>query len=112
MGRLLVGVFCAGAVAIGFFALTASGAEKQPEVTLSAQMTRVRVPNLRRLRPRVANRSLMRLHLRVGYTALSNLCAGIPPNGRILLQEPEAGTLVPRGSKVLLQTSCAPGVAH
>jgi hypothetical protein len=67
----------------------------------------VRVPNLRGLKPAIANRLLKRRHLRVHYTALSNSCAGIPPQGRIILQEPAAGTKAPRGSRVLVQTSCA-----
>ncbi len=66
----------------------------------------VHVPNLRGLKPATANRRLKRRHLRVHYTALSNLCAGIPPHGRIILQEPAAGTKVPRGSRVLVQTNC------
>ena len=66
----------------------------------------VSVPNLRGLKPATADRRLKRRHLRVRYTALSNLCAGIPPHGRIILQEPAAGAKVPRGSRVLVQTSC------
>jgi beta-lactam-binding protein with PASTA domain len=66
----------------------------------------VHVPNLRGLKPATADRRLKRRHLRVRYTALSNLCAGIPPHGRIIVQKPVAGTMVPRGSKVLVQTSC------
>jgi PASTA domain len=68
----------------------------------------VSVPNLRGLTPASADRRLKRRHLRVRYTALSNLCAGIPPHGRIILQEPAAGVKVPRGSRVLVQTSCGP----
>lgn len=64
------------------------------------------VPSLEGLKPRTANRRLRRRHLRVRYTALSNLCAGIPPHGRIVIQRPNAGTRVPRGYRVLLQTSC------
>jgi hypothetical protein len=64
------------------------------------------VPSLKGLKPRVANRRLRRRRLRVSYTALSNLCAGIPPHGRILIQRPNAGARVPRGYRVLLQTSC------
>jgi hypothetical protein len=41
----------------------------------------VSVPRLRGLKPLTANRRLKRRHLRVRYTALSNLCAGIPPTG-------------------------------
>ena len=66
----------------------------------------VSVPNLRGLKPATANRRLKRRHLRVRYTGLSNLCAGIPPHGRIILQEPAAGAKVPRGSRVIVQTSC------
>jgi hypothetical protein len=66
----------------------------------------VTVPKLKGLRPRAANRRLRRRHLRVHYTALSNLCAGIPPHGRIILQQPRAGARVPRGTRVLAQTSC------
>jgi hypothetical protein len=66
----------------------------------------VSVPRLRGLKPATANRRLKRRHLRVRYTALSNLCAGIPPHGRIILQEPAAGTKVPSGSRVLVQTNC------
>jgi hypothetical protein len=66
----------------------------------------VYVPNLRGLKPATADRRLKRRHLRVRYTALSNLCAGIPPHGRIIMQEPAAGAKVPRGSRVLVQTSC------
>ncbi len=64
------------------------------------------VPNVRGLRPASADRRLKRRGLGVHYTALSNLCAGIPPHGRIILQKPAAGTKVPRGSRVLVQTSC------
>jgi PASTA domain len=64
------------------------------------------VPRLRGLKPKTANRSLRRRHLRVRYTALGNLCAGIPPHGRIIMQQPDAGARVPRGYRVLLQTSC------
>jgi PASTA domain len=67
----------------------------------------VAVPNLIGLRPRTANRHLKRLHLRDRYTALSNLCAGIQPHGRIILQKPDPGTMVPQGTRVLVQTSCA-----
>lgn len=66
----------------------------------------VTVPRLMGLKPRAANRRLRRRHLRVRYTALSNLCAGIPPHGRIIMQRPDASTLVPHGYRVLLQTSC------
>jgi hypothetical protein len=66
----------------------------------------ISVPNVKGLRPSFADRRLKRRHLRVHYTALSNLCAGIPPHGRIILQKPTAGTRVPRGSRVLVQTSC------
>ena len=66
----------------------------------------VSVPNVKGLRPATADRRLKRRQLRVRYTALSNLCAGIPPHGRIILQKPAAGTKVPRGSRVLVQTSC------
>ncbi len=66
----------------------------------------ISVPNVMGLRPALADRRLKRRHLRVHYTALSNLCAGIPPHGRIILQKPTAGTRVPRGSRVLVQTSC------
>lgn len=64
------------------------------------------VPSLTGLKPKAANRRLRRRGLRVHYTALGNLCAGIPPHGRIISQRPDAGTLVPRGYRVLLQTSC------
>jgi PASTA domain len=64
------------------------------------------VPSLKGLKPRAANRRLRRRRLRVRYTALGNLCAGVPPHGRILMQRPNAGTRVPRGYRVLLQTSC------
>jgi hypothetical protein len=74
--------------------------------TVGSSASFVHVPNLRGLRPAAANRRLKRRHLRVRYTALSNLCAGIPPHGRIILQKPDAGTKVPRGSRVLVQTSC------
>jgi hypothetical protein len=74
--------------------------------TVGSSAPLVYVPNLRGLKPATANRRLKRRHLRVRYTALSNLCAGIPPHGRIILQEPAAGTKVPRGSRVLVQTSC------
>jgi hypothetical protein len=67
---------------------------------------RASVPNLIGLKPATADRRLKRRHLRVRYTALSNLCAGVPPHGRIIVQEPAAGTKVPRGSTVLVQTSC------
>lgn len=66
----------------------------------------VTVPSLEGLKPEAANRRLRRRHLRVRYTALSNPCAGIPPHGRIVMQRPKAGTRVPRGYRVLLQTSC------
>lgn len=66
----------------------------------------VTVPRLNGLRPTAANRRLHRRHLRVHYTALSNLCAGRSPHGRIFMQRPAAGTKVPRGTRVLLQTSC------
>jgi hypothetical protein len=74
--------------------------------TVGSSASFVHVPNLMGLRPATANRRLKRRHLRVRYTALSNLCAGIPPHGRIILQKPGAGTKVPRGSRVLVQTSC------
>jgi len=66
----------------------------------------ISVPNVKGLRPATADRRLKRRQLRVRYTALSNLCAGIPPHGRIILQKPTAGTKVPRGARVLVQTSC------
>lgn len=66
----------------------------------------VSVPNVRGLKPTTADRRLKRRHLKVRYTALGNLCAGVPPHGRIILQQPAAGVRVPRGSKVLVQTSC------
>jgi hypothetical protein len=64
------------------------------------------VPSLEGLKPRAADRRLRQRHLRVHYTALSNLCAGVPPHGRIVMQQPDPGTRVPRGYRVLLQTSC------
>ena len=66
----------------------------------------VTVPKLKGLKPRTANRRLRRHHLRVRYTGLSNVCAGVPPHGRIILQQPGPGTRVPRGTRVLVQTSC------
>lgn len=74
--------------------------------TIGPSVPQVYVPNLRGLKPATADRRLKRRHLRVRYTALSNLCAGVPPHGRIIVQEPAAGTKVPRGSTVLVQTSC------
>jgi hypothetical protein len=76
--------------------------------TVGSSASLVSVPSLRGLKPPIANRRLKRRHLTVRYTALSNLCAGIPPHGRIILQEPAAATKVPRGSRVLVQTSCGP----
>jgi hypothetical protein len=75
--------------------------------TVGSSAALVYVPNVRGLKPAAANRRLKRRHLRVRYTALSNRCAGIPPHGRIILQEPTAGTKVARGTRVLVQTSCA-----
>ena len=75
--------------------------------TVGSGASTVSVPNLRGLRPPTADRRLRRRHLKVRYTALSNLCAGIPPAGRIVLQKPAAGVKVPRGSTVLVQTSCS-----
>lgn len=66
----------------------------------------VAVPSLKGLTPREADRRLGRRHLRARYTALSNLCAGLAPHGRVVVQMPGAGTRVPRGTRVLLQTSC------
>jgi PASTA domain len=66
----------------------------------------VAVPSLEGLSPREADRRLRRRHLRARYTALSNICAGLAPNGRIVMQLPAAGTRLPRGTRVLLQTSC------
>jgi hypothetical protein len=74
--------------------------------TVGSSAHMVSVPNLKGLKPTTANRRLKRRDLRVGYTALSNLCAGIPPHGRIIMQKPAAGTKVLRGSRVLVQTSC------
>jgi hypothetical protein len=74
--------------------------------TVGPSAPKVYVPNLRGLRPPTADRRLRRRHLKVRYTALSNLCAGSPPNGRIVAQRPAAGVKVPRGSTVLVQTSC------
>jgi hypothetical protein len=74
--------------------------------TVGSGAPTVSVPNLRGLRPPSADRRLRRRHLKVRYTAPSNLCAGIPPAGRIVLQKPAAGVRVPRGSTVLVQTSC------
>jgi hypothetical protein len=74
--------------------------------TVGSGAPAVSVPSLRGLRPAVADRRLKRRHLKVRYTALSNLCAGAPPNGRIVAQRPAAGVRVPRGSTVLVQTSC------
>jgi PASTA domain len=66
----------------------------------------VTVPRLRGLKPTAADRRLRQRHLRVRYAALGNLCAGVPPHGRITMQRPDAGTRVPRGYRILLQTSC------
>jgi hypothetical protein len=74
--------------------------------TVAPSAPLVSVPNLTGLRPLAANRRLRRRHLRVRYTSFSNLCAGTPPHGRIILQQPDAGVRVPRGSMVLVQTSC------
>ena len=74
--------------------------------TVGSGAPEVSVPHLKGLRPAAADRRLRRRHLKVRYTALSNLCAGIPPHGRIILQKPAAGVRVPRGSTVLVQTSC------
>jgi hypothetical protein len=74
--------------------------------TVGSSAALVYVPNVKGLKPAAADRRLKRQHLRVRYTALSNLCAAIPPHGRIILQKPAAGTKVPRGSRVLVQTSC------
>jgi hypothetical protein len=74
--------------------------------TVGSGAPKVSVPRLKGLRPAIADRRLKRRHLKVRYTALSNLCAGFPPHGRIVRQEPAAGVRVPRGSTVLVQTSC------
>ena len=68
----------------------------------------VSVPHLKGLRPAAADRRLRRRHLKVRYTALGNLCAGIPPHGRIILQKPAAGVRVPRGSTVLSRPAAEP----
>jgi hypothetical protein len=82
----------------GSTAFTVGPAAKRPPMAT--------VPSLKGFKPRAANRRLRRRHLRAGYTALGNLCAGIRPHGQIVMQRPNAGTRVPRGYRVLLQTSC------
>ncbi len=77
----------------------------QPAVS-AKPMHRHRVPDVVGLKPPVADRLLEQHHFKVKYTALSNLCAGIPPHGHIIIQKPRAGKLVRRGSTVRLQTSC------
>jgi hypothetical protein len=77
----------------------------QPAVS-AKPMHRHRVPDVVGLKPTAADRALARYHFKVRYTALSNLCAGLPPHGRIIIQKPRAGKLVRQGTTVRLQTSC------
>jgi hypothetical protein len=67
---------------------------------------RVLVPRLIGERPPEAIRDLRALGLHAKFTALSNLCAGIPPHGHIELQAPRAGVHISVGVTVKLQTSC------
>lgn len=73
---------------------------------VAATLPPVRVPAVTGLRPLAAERMLHRWQLDAEYGALSNLCAGLPPGGRIVQQEPSAGTLAPAFSTVTLQDSC------
>lgn len=66
----------------------------------------VKVPSVKGLHPGAAERRLKRWHFAAEYTSLSNLCAGIPPGGRILRQDPAPGTLAPAFSTIKLQDSC------
>ncbi len=79
--------------------------ETQPAVS-ATPMHKHRVPDVVGLKPTAAERALARRHFKVKYTALSNLCAGIPPHGHIIIQKPRAGRLVRQGTTVRLQTSC------
>ncbi len=102
---LLKGLGLALVVALAIGAGAALGEGSGHEVTVAPQVTKV--PDVVGLAPPKANRALSRHHLRHRYTALSNLCAGLPPAGHVLLQDPKAGTWVEERSLVRLQTSCA-----
>jgi beta-lactam-binding protein with PASTA domain len=64
------------------------------------------VPKVIGQRAKVARHTLAARGLVVKFTALSDLCAGLPPQGSILLQRPHPGTRVHLRKTVLVQTSC------
>ena len=66
----------------------------------------VPVPAVTGVHPQAAERRLRHWHFETEYGVLSNVCAGLPPGGRILLQKPTAGTLAPAFSTVTLHDSC------
>lgn len=87
--------------------LSANVAGRHPRSGESCNCHRIyRVPDVEGLKPQAADRVLGRRHFKVEYTALSNVCAGLPPHGHIIAQKPAAGKLVRRDSTVRLQTSC------
>lgn len=95
--------------------LGAAGIAQSPSIAAGeavAEPPLVEVPNVRGLRPAAAERRLRRWHFGSGYAALGDLCAGVPPGGRILLQQPPAGALAPVFSTVELQDSCHRGAAR
>jgi beta-lactam-binding protein with PASTA domain len=73
----------------------------------------VRVPGVEGMRPGLAERRLRRWHFEPEYTVLDKrVCAGLPPGGRIVRQDPSAGALAPAFSTVKLQDSCQRGRAR
>jgi len=106
--RLAVGLLCLSLWAAAGFAFSSSATSG--EVVTEPPL--VRVPGVKGMRPSLAEKRLKRWHFAVEYAALGNGCAGVPPGGRILLQEPAAGALAPAFSTVRLQDSCARGRAR
>jgi hypothetical protein len=94
----------ATALVIASLAFGACGGGGSPPGTAAASSrpTHFPVPKVIGERPHSARKGLVARGLDVKFTVLSNLCADVPPNGRIIAQRPRAGTGIDRGQTVFL----------
>ena len=85
--------------------LTATAGALPLSATHAVDLTKV--PNVKGLTPEQAKKQLRKHNLKAQFTKLTNVCAGKPPEGRIVAQKPRGGYLTHRYSTVKLQTSCS-----
>src|SRR5688572_30712000 len=96
------------AVAAGLSVISAGcGSDEAP----SPASTKLRTPNVLHERPAEARSQLEQLGVVTRFSFLGiedRPCAGLPPAGTIVRQEPKAGAEIEPGQIARVQTSCGP----